>query len=300
MLVLNKQNRLMLACVIITTVSACGAGPNSDNQNTNSTPAMGEANEQVAVDTASQSSEMGSETTTSVTPTPVTPVAPVAQAPEPEPATNSTETLQTTDGAGSSTAIDPIDSTNTPDPDPIDSAEPTAPTAPTDTNDNPDNTDGESGTSNPPPSVSCTASPSEVQKSTLYLINQVRSQERMCGSEFFASAPPVVWNAILQAAALGHSNDMAEFNFFSHTGSDGSSVALRVTNNGYNWRTVGENIAAGQTSTAQVVEGWTNSPGHCSNLMNPSFEEIAVTCTEDNGSQYRQYWTNVLGATFSN
>jgi len=121
----------------------------------------------------------------------------------------------------------------------------------------------------------------------------------MCGAQLYASAPPVVWNGTLQAIALNHSNDMAQSNFFSHTGSDGLNIAERATNAGYNWNTIGENIAAGQTTTENVFQSWTDSPGHCSNLMNPKFEEIAVTCTEVSASQYRQYWTNVLGARFS-
>jgi len=119
----------------------------------------------------------------------------------------------------------------------------------------------------------------------------------MCGNEFFASAPPVVWNSLLEAAALGHSNDMAQSNFFSHTGSDGSDLGQRATRQDYIWRTLGENIAAGQTSTGQVVEGWTDSPGHCANLMNPDFVDVAVACAENNNSQNRPYWTNVLGAS---
>lgn len=50
----------------------------------------------------------------------------------------------------------------------------------------------------------------------------------------------------LQAAARAHAVDMAQNDFFSHTGSDGSSVADRTTMAGYLWTTVGENIAAGQ------------------------------------------------------
>ena len=50
----------------------------------------------------------------------------------------------------------------------------------------------------------------------------------------------------LRAAARAHAMDMAQNDFFSHTGSGGSSVADRATATGYLWTTVGENIAAGQ------------------------------------------------------
>lgn len=54
----------------------------------------------------------------------------------------------------------------------------------------------------------------------------------------------------LQSAALGHSQDMSDLGFFSHTTllgpGSGNSAADRVFSAGYNWNTVGENIAAGQ------------------------------------------------------
>ena len=59
--------------------------------------------------------------------------------------------------------------------------------------------------------------------------------------------PPLAANAALAAAATAHSNDMANKNFFSHTGSDGSNPGQRISRAGYNWYTYGENIAAGYT-----------------------------------------------------
>ncbi|PIE35699.1 MAG: hypothetical protein CSA54_05240 [Gammaproteobacteria bacterium] len=102
----------------------------------------------------------------------------------------------------------------------------------------------------------------------------------------------------LMQAAREHSLDMATHNFFNHIGSDGLSVADRATQSGYVWRTVGENIAAGQRSAKEAVDGWLASAGHCRNLMNPDFTEVAVDCVEDAGSDYGTYWTNVLGDTF--
>lgn len=150
----------------------------------------------------------------------------------------------------------------------------------------------------PPPSASCRASASTIQDSTLFLINQARASARNCGTQSFAATTPLTWNSLLQSAAQIHSNDMAQNNFFSHTGSDGSSSSQRATNQGYEWRTVGENIAAGQPTTESVVQAWLDSPGHCANLMNPNFKDVAVTCVENNGSDFRQYWTNALGAEF--
>ena len=143
--------------------------------------------------------------------------------------------------------------------------------------------------------LGCTAPESQIRQRALELINAARAESRMCGTVSYAAAPPVTWNSKLAQAARKHSNDMASNNFFSHTGSDGSSIGNRVTNTDYQWRTVGENIAAGQTSVAQSVEDWVGSPGHCRNLMNPGFTEVALMCVENRGSDYTRYWTNVLG-----
>ncbi|PID59765.1 MAG: hypothetical protein CSB44_12665 [Gammaproteobacteria bacterium] len=137
-----------------------------------------------------------------------------------------------------------------------------------------------------------------MRESFVQLINEVRSSGRYCGPEFFQATTPVVWNEQLFNAALGHSNDMATNNFFSHTGSDGLSLADRATNAGYPFRIVGENIAAGQYTTAEAVDSWVNSSGHCRNLMNPAFTEVALACVENPGSDYQRYWTNVLGDRF--
>lgn len=50
----------------------------------------------------------------------------------------------------------------------------------------------------------------------------------------------------LRSAAFGHAEDMAVNDFFDHTGSGNTTVGTRATAAGYQWTTVGENIAAGQ------------------------------------------------------
>lgn len=128
-------------------------------------------------------------------------------------------------------------------------------------------------------------------------VNQKRAAGAQCGSSGnFVATTALSWNTTMFAAALGHSNDMQQLNFFSHTGSNGSDPGQRLTNAGYSWRTYGENIAAGQSSVQSVVNGWMNSPGHCANIMNSSFREIAVACVKGGtGNTYGTYWTMVLG-----
>ncbi len=106
-------------------------------------------------------------------------------------------------------------------------------------------------------------------------------------------AGSVTYDARLGAAAAGHANDMLRNGFFSHTGSNGSSVGDRVTAAGYQWRTVGENIARGQPDEEAVLQAWVNSPGHQRNNVNPAFEDFALAKA---GSGSQQYWVVVLAA----
>jgi uncharacterized protein YkwD len=94
-------------------------------------------------------------------------------------------------------------------------------------------------------------------------------------------------------AAYLHSSDMAVNQFFSHTGSDGSSPGDRITREGYAWRTYGENIAVGYPTVSAVLQGWLGSDGHCRNIMNPAFREIGAAYAEGPypGNPSAPYWT---------
>lgn len=132
----------------------------------------------------------------------------------------------------------------------------------------------------------------------LALVNQHRLAGATCGSR--GAFPPVAalrWNEALTQASLVHSDDMVALDFFSHTGSNGSSAGQRITAAGYGWQTWGENIAAGQMGVAAVVSAWMNSPGHCANLMNAAFRDIGAACVSGAASnRYRTYWTQNFGA----
>lgn len=143
-----------------------------------------------------------------------------------------------------------------------------------------------------PPDVDLGCGLPDFQAEALRLINQHRAAGASCGSAgSFAPAAPVAWDARLAQAAYAHSRDMAEGDFFSHTGSDGSSLGQRVTAAGYRWSGVAENIAAGYPTVAAVVAGWMTSPGHCANLMRPDHRHVGLACAARDGSTYRTYWT---------
>ncbi|MBB5364686.1 CAP domain-containing protein [Deinococcus humi] len=133
-----------------------------------------------------------------------------------------------------------------------------------------------------------------VGQQVLQLVNAARAQARSCGSTSFAAAPALTLNTQLGQAAQGHASDMAAQNYFSHTSKDGRTFVQRITATGYAFRTIGENIAAGQSTPQQVVAGWLQSEGHCRNIMNPSFRELGVGYAK--GGSYGHYWVQDFGA----
>jgi uncharacterized protein YkwD len=143
-----------------------------------------------------------------------------------------------------------------------------------------------------PPSA---ASAGPVGSELLQRINLARTKSRRCGSKLFPAAPPLQPNAQLRAAAEAHARDMLDHNYFAHEGHDGSNPAQRVTAEGYAYRLVGENIAAGPTTAAQAVEGWLESPDHCENLMDARFTDSGVAFAASTHGPPRIYWVQDFG-----
>ena len=133
----------------------------------------------------------------------------------------------------------------------------------------------------------------QFKKEFLYRINLTRQSGCNCGVKYYPPAPPLTWNDKLEDAAEGHAKDMARKDYFSHTSKDGRSMEDRILSAGYTYKgfksfAIGENIAAGQQSIAEVMDGWFKSEGHCKNLMNPSFKEVGV-------AMYKTYWVQDFG-----
>ena len=149
----------------------------------------------------------------------------------------------------------------------------------------------------PPSKVLDLRGPQDAGMTILAAVNVARTQARTCGEQALGPAPALVWNARLADAAQEHSGAMATLRYFNHRGKDGLEVADRVSQAGYRYRLVGENIAVGQESPEEVVAGWLESPGHCANIMRPAFTEMGAGYAINNtGEAPRVYWTQVFGA----
>src|SRR5829696_4541252 len=125
--------------------------------------------------------------------------------------------------------------------------------------------------------------PSSQQQQVVDMTNQRRAE---------AGVPAVRVNSALSAAAQRHSQDQANRNRMSHTGSDGSNAGTRIARTGYRACAWGENVAAGQPDAQHVMQSWMNSPDHRANILSRNYYDIGVGLAYSSGGT--PYWTMVL------
>lgn len=108
-----------------------------------------------------------------------------------------------------------------------------------------------------------------------------------------ARLPPLAVDPLLGVAAQAHSEDMVARDFYSHTAPDGRQPWDRAAAAGCTHRGIGENIACGQRTAAEVLRGWMESPGHRANILKADFTHIGVGFAT--GSRAGTYWTQLFG-----
>ncbi len=133
----------------------------------------------------------------------------------------------------------------------------------------------------------------------LVLINQFRSQPQTCFNgdvvQNMPAVPPVAYNTQLNNAAQAHSEDMANNNFFSHVGLNGSTFGQRATAAGYTGFANGENIAGGDTAQVAFNLWRTSHTGHCQGMMSANANEIGLGYAINGNSSTKHLWTLMTG-----
>ncbi|MDB9373222.1 CAP domain-containing protein [Nodularia sphaerocarpa] len=124
--------------------------------------------------------------------------------------------------------------------------------------------------SSKPPQPTQSGTTNQIEIAVRQRINEVRQD---------AELQPLEHNEKLAQVARNYSRQMAENNFFSHTGDDGSTLEDRVRAGGIIYWVVGENLFKGTNVPQPVkvaVDGWMESPGHRDNILRPVFRETGV------------------------
>ncbi len=88
---------------------------------------------------------------------------------------------------------------------------------------------------------------------------------------------PLTQNGFLSKSAAAKVQDMFERQYFEHISPNGEGVDDVVTEAGYKYIVVGENLALGFFGgDSGVVSAWMESPGHRANMLDGRFTEIGV------------------------
>lgn len=89
--------------------------------------------------------------------------------------------------------------------------------------------------------------------------------------------PALSGNATLDQIATLRLNDMFAKQYFAHVSPASSSAITLAKTVGYDYLSLGENLALGNfKGDADVVTAWMNSPGHRENILNQQYTEIGV------------------------
>lgn len=90
--------------------------------------------------------------------------------------------------------------------------------------------------------------------------------------------------------------NMAKTDKMSHVGPGGADVGKRLAMAGYRYRLAAENIGAGQTSVAQIIEGWKNSPPHSRNLLLADAKHMGIAFEYKPDTKFKRFWALVVAA----
>lgn len=130
------------------------------------------------------------------------------------------------------------------------------------------------------------------EKALVELLNKEREKEKLA---------KLTVNALLTKAARVHCENMAKQEKFDHE-LDGKNVGERVSDAGYDYRSVGENLARAPAesgdppapSAADIHKGWMASKGHKANTLAEKYREVGVSVVKSKKGTY--YYTMVFAA----
>ena len=157
--------------------------------------------------------------------------------------------------------------------------QPSPNTPPTDTGNTPVATKAPAVTPTTPPSNH--SGISSYAEQVIQLVNAERAKQGL--SSFTTTSA-------LSSAANKRATEITQS--FAHTRPNGSSFSTVLGEYGISYSASGENIAYGQRTPQDVVNGWMNSAGHRANILNSNFKKIGIGVHQaGNGTIY---WTQLF------
>ena len=128
--------------------------------------------------------------------------------------------------------------------------------------------------------------PERMADQVLQLVNLERAETDL---------PPVSRNPALEHIADDYACQMIAENFFGHTDPiTGYGPGDRAVVGKYAFYAIGENLAAGQQTPAEVMKVWMDSPSHRDIILDPKWTEVGIAVRV--GGEYSTYWVQEFGA----
>jgi uncharacterized protein YkwD len=130
--------------------------------------------------------------------------------------------------------------------------------------------------------------PTDPRKARERILERINALRRAHGASPLSEDPAVT------RVAQAYSERMAREGFFAHVAPDGTNVGKRLSAQGYQFRTAGENLglASGPLSAHFGIE---HSPGHRRNLIDPQYTRVGIgIAAKDDGSGEQVIVTEVL------
>jgi len=120
-------------------------------------------------------------------------------------------------------------------------------------------------------------SPEQLEDKLFYLVNQERNKQGL---------PELRLNPLLRSIARAHSKKMAQQRRLAHDFPGYDRLAVRASNAGLHFLSIGENLAVGGTFLMRLFhEKMLTSPGHCENILFKDFTDLGIGI-ELSGNRY--------------
>ncbi len=127
------------------------------------------------------------------------------------------------------------------------------------------------------------------QLSVALILQKINEARKVNGKK------PLIYNDKLAQAAQNQVSIMAEMGILSHELN--GKLRERVTRVGYRGA-VGENVAGGQRTLEQAIEGWLESRAHRATLLSEKFTEFGLAYSPATKGIYSTYWSFIAGGSF--
>lgn len=127
----------------------------------------------------------------------------------------------------------------------------------------------------------------KVRTAILERVNRARAEAHLL---------PLKSDPLLDETALRHARDMLARSYYGHDSPEGTDVFVRSKVVGYRPRFAGENIARGQYSPDEVMDGWLGSKQHREHILAKNFADTgSAVVFGKNASGWQVLWVQAFG-----